>query len=40
MVSGSSAAVFKAVLNFIEGMTPLDAVRQTLDVPRYEAIRV
>lgn len=40
MVSGSSAAVFKAVLGFIDGMTPLDAVRQTLDVPRYEAVRI
>lgn len=40
MVSGSSASVFKAVLGFINGMTPLDAVRQVLDAERYSAIKV
>lgn len=40
MVSGSSASVFKAVLGFIDGMTPLDAVKQVLSNERYSAIKV
>jgi len=39
MVSGSSASVFKAVLGFIDGMTPIDAVKQVLNSERYEPIR-
>ena len=40
MVSGSSASVFRAVLGFINGMTPLDAVRQVLSNERYSAVKV
>ena len=40
MVSGSSASVFKAVLGFIDGMTPIEAVRQVLDGERYRQITV
>lgn len=40
MVSGSSASIFKSVLGFIDGMTPLDAVKQVLSNERYSAIKV
>lgn len=40
MVSGSSASVFKAVLGFADGMTPVEAVRQVLDSDRYSDITV
>ena len=40
LVSGSSASVFKSVLGYLNGMTPLDAVRKTLDVERYAPITI
>ena len=40
LVSGSSPSVFKAVLGFIDGMTPTDAVRQILSTERYAPIKV
>lgn len=40
LVSGSSASVFRSALGYANGMTPIEAVRQTLDVPRYSAVTV
>lgn len=40
LVSGSSPTVFKSIIGFFNGMTPLDCVKEILNNERYAAIRL